>query len=89
MFREKTEEIWHSPKTETPYINRKVQKATWQDKNSTKTFDYTTIVDRLRTVSWSNISHPTGMVKPFTGSQPSHYPRKLCNQKDTHLKMCK
>ena len=27
-------------------------------------FDYTTIADRLRTVSWSNSSHPTGVVKP-------------------------
>ena len=27
-------------------------------------FDYTTIADRHRTVSWSNSSHPTGVVKP-------------------------
>ena len=33
-------------------------------KNAAKNFDYTTIVDRLRTVSWSNISHPIGVVKP-------------------------
>ena len=26
--------------------------------------DYTTIVDRLRTVSWSNDSHAIGVVKP-------------------------
>ena len=32
--------------------------------NATKNFDYTTIVDRLGTVSWSNSSHPTGVVKP-------------------------
>ena len=32
-------------------------------KNVTKNFDYTTIVDRLRTVSWSNNSHPTGVLK--------------------------
>ena len=25
-------------------------------------FDYTAIADRLRTVSWSNYSHPTGVV---------------------------
>ena len=25
----------------------------------------------------------------FTGSQPSHEPQKPCNQKDTHLKICK
>ena len=33
-------------------------------KNATKNFDYTTIADRLRTVSWSNRSYPTGVVKP-------------------------
>ena len=31
-----------------------------QHKNATKNFDYTTIADRLRTVSWSDNSHPTG-----------------------------
>ena len=29
-------------------------------KNATKDFDYTTIADRLRTISWSNSRHPTG-----------------------------
>ena len=33
-------------------------------KNATKNFDYTTIADRLGTVSWSNSSHPTGVDKP-------------------------
>ena len=33
-------------------------------KNANKSFYYTPIVDRLRTVSWSNSSHPTGVVKP-------------------------
>ena len=50
-----------------PYIHRTIQKATWQHKNATKNFDYTTIADRLRTVSWSNSSHPTGVVKPVYG----------------------
>ena len=48
----------------SPYTNRKIQKATWQHKNATKNFDYTKIADRLRTVSWSNNSHPTGVIKP-------------------------
>ena len=48
----------------SPYTHRTIQKATWQHKNATKNFDYTTIADRLRTVSWSNSSHPTGVVKP-------------------------
>ena len=32
--------------------------------NATKKIDYTAIADRLRRVSWSNYSHPTGVVKP-------------------------
>ena len=31
-------------------------------KDNTKTFDYTTITDRLRTVSWSDNSRKTSMV---------------------------
>ena len=30
--------------------------------NATKKFDYTAVADRLRTVSWSNYSQPTGVV---------------------------
>ena len=56
----------------SPYTDRKIQKATWQHKNATKNFDYTKIAARLRTVSWGNDSHPTGVVEPFNGSQPSH-----------------
>ena len=41
------------------------------DKLTTQNFDYTTILDRLRMVSWSNDSYPTGVVKPVSGSQPS------------------
>ena len=36
------------------YTHKKTQKALWQHKNATKNFDYTTIADRLWTVSWSN-----------------------------------
>ena len=50
-----------------PYTNRKFQKAIRQYKNATKDFDYSTIADQLRTVSWSNDSHPTGVVKPVYG----------------------
>ena len=35
--------------------------------NATRKFDYTTVTDRLSTVSWSNYSHPTGMVNRFMG----------------------
>ena len=51
----------------SPYTDRKIQKSTWQHKNATKNFDYTTIADRLRTVSWGNDSHQTGEVKPIYG----------------------
>ena len=52
--------------------------------NATKKFDYTAIADRLRTASWSNYSHPTGVVNRFTGP-PSHSPQQPCNQKDKVL----
>ena len=48
----------------SPYTHREIQKTTRQHKNATKNFDYTTIADRLRSVSWSNGSHPTGVAKP-------------------------
>ena len=51
QIQEKKGEIWLSRMT------------TWQHKNATKNFDYTTISDRLRTVSWSNDSYPTSVVK--------------------------
>ena len=49
----------------TPTENSK--KESDKHKNATKNFDYTTIADRLRTVSWSNDIHPTGAVKPIYG----------------------
>ena len=51
----------------SPYTRRKIEKAMWQHKNATKDFDYITIADRLRTVSFGNDSHPTGVVKPDYG----------------------
>ena len=55
--------------TKAPTPTEKSKKATWQHKNATKNFDYTTIAYRLRTVSWGNDSHPTGVVKPVYGIQ--------------------
>ena len=37
-------------------------------KNATKNVDYKTIADWLRTVSWSNSSQHTGVVKPVCES---------------------
>ena len=48
----------------------KVPKSTEKSKtryDNTKTLDYTTIVDRLRTVRWNNDSNQTGVVKPVYG----------------------
>ena len=64
---EKTEEIWLSPMTKAPTPTEKSKKQRDNTKNATKNFDYTTIADRLRTVSWGNDSHPTGVVKPLYG----------------------
>ena len=50
--------------TKAPTPKQNNQKAAWQYKKDTKNFDLTSIVDRLRTVSWSNNSHLTGVVKP-------------------------
>ena len=48
-------------KTLIPTENSKTNR---QHKNVTQNFHYTTIVDRLRTVSWSNKSQSTGVVNP-------------------------
>ena len=55
------------PHDKSPYTDRKIQKATWQHKNATKNFDYTTIADRLRTVSWGtgSDSHPRLLQLPL------------------------
>ena len=61
---EKKKENWLSPMTKAPTLTEKYKKQRDNTKNATKNFDYTTIADRLRTVSWSNSSQPTGVVKP-------------------------
>ena len=55
------------PYDRSPYTDRKSKKQRDNIKNATKNFDYTTIADRLRTVSWGNDSHPAGVVKPVYG----------------------
>ena len=52
---EKKKEIWLSPMTKSPIPTEK-SKTKGQHTNATKNFDYTTIADRLRTVSWSSKS---------------------------------
>ena len=53
------------------YRNCKVQEVTGQHKHATKNFDYTTIADRLMTVSWRNDSHKLVRLNRLTVSQPS------------------
>ena len=66
----KKEEIWLSPMTEALTPTEKSKKQRVNTKNATKNFDYTTIADRLRTVSWGNDSHPAGVVKPVILRSP-------------------
>ena len=69
---DKKEEIWLSPMTNAYTPTEKSIKHRDNLKNRHQNFDYTTIADRLRTVSRSNRSHSTGVVNRFTGAQPSH-----------------
>ena len=59
----------------------------WQHKNATKNFDYTTISDRLRTVSWSNDSYPTGVVKLVYGI-PTFPPKRIFRPNAIFLPQC-
>ena len=59
LNKEKKKEVWLSPMTEAskPTANSATN---WQHKN----FNYTTIADRVRTVSWRNNSYLASVVKP-------------------------
>ena len=70
-FKKKKEEIWLSPMTKAPTPTEMSKGQSDNTNNATKKFDYTAVADRLRTVNWSNYSHPTGVVNRFTGP-PSH-----------------
>ena len=85
---DKKEEIWHSPMTSAPTTTEMSKGQSYNTNNVTKEFDYKAIADRFMTVSWSNYSYPTGVVNRFT-DPPSHSPQQPCNEKVTHLKICK
>ena len=63
-----------------------------QQSDNTKTPLTTLITQRL----WAELGRSVGVtaaiqlvwLNPFTGSRPSHYPQKMCNKNDTHLKHC-
>ena len=73
----------------SPFIDRKSKK----QRENTKTPQKTSITQRLRTDLGRSVGVTIAIqlvwLNRFTGSQPSHLPQKPCNQKDTHLKMCK
>ena len=50
--------------TKAPTTTENPKKQRVNTKKRHQNFDYATISDGLRTVSWSNNSHPTGVVKP-------------------------
>ena len=84
-FEKEKEEIWFIPMTKVPTATEKNKKKKQRDnaKNATKNVDYTTIADRLRTVSWSNDSHPTGVVKPVYGIPTFQLTAKAAYSKGT------
>ena len=67
LYEEKKEEIWLSPMTKAPTPAELSKGQNDNTNNATKKFDYTALADRLRTVSWSNYGHPTGVVNLVYG----------------------
>ena len=57
------------------------------NKDVTKTFNYTTITDKFKEVSWSDISHEPMWLTLELRDQPSYFLQQSCNQKDKHLKL--
>ena len=51
----------------SPYTNRNFKRAKWKHKQRHKKGRLNSIADRLRTGSWSNYSHPTGVVNLVYG----------------------
>ena len=76
-----------SPVTKPPYYQKMKDKR--QQKDATKT----SITQQLRTNLGLSVGVTTVIqlvwLNQITGFQPSHYPQKLYNQKDTHLKIYK
>ena len=82
----KKEYIWLSPMTKAPTPTEKSKKATRQHNNATINFDYTTIANRLRAVSWSNDIHHAGMVEKRLRDPNFPTNCKSCVIKRIHLK---
>ena len=79
VLREKGRDLTRSY-DKCPTSHRKNPKSNVTTQKRNQNFDCTTIADRLRTVSYGNDNHPTGVVKPVNKIQPSHSPQQLCNR---------
>ena len=84
-MQEKKKDIWLSPMTKTP-VPIENSKTNAQHTNATENIDYTTIADRLRMGTLSNISDLTCVVKPVYGYPTFPLTAKPCNRviKRTH-----
>ena len=69
---EKKEEIWLYPVTKAPIPTEKSKKQRDNRTNATKNLHYTTIADRLRTVSWVIAVTQLVWLNRFTCAKPSH-----------------
>ena len=72
----------HMTKAPTPTEMSKGQSD--NTNNATKKFDYTAVAYRLRTVSWRNYGHPTGVVNLVYGLDLP-FPRNSRVIKRTHV----
>ena len=88
LEREKKEEIWLGPMTKAPTPAEKSKGQSDNTNNATKS----SITQRLRTDLGRSVGVNTATkLMLFTGlrAQPYHFPQQKCNQKDSHLKICK
>ena len=81
MYKEKKKEIRLGPMTKA-LIPTEIKKKQLTTTRRYQNVDYTTIAGRLGTVSWSNNSHPTGVVKPdLKGTNlPGHHKSSVINR---------
>ena len=74
----------------TPLSTEKLKKQSDNTKKTHQNFDYTTIVDRLGAISWSNDSHSTVVIKPVYGITTFPLTTRVIELKRTHInKICK
>ena len=67
MIAKEKRKISDSVLRQKPLYQKNCQEGKVTTQTTPQKFDYTAIADRLRTVSWSNYSHPTGVVNRFKG----------------------